>query len=352
MTIELSGFQLQAKFFPADATALREPDSMASIPLANVDWSPGLEFAKWKRACRDPRLPIVLDQAEGMLEPSWDQDWGRPYIQGIKVVFGDERSPAEFVTLPLIYFSDAAKDAATELVAAGQLAVGDPCLFRICAHPTTTRNQPDNVDSSALQVQPIVEPLALQEGGVSNRLQRAMLGDDQPENGMPVFLPASVLAETHRLTHAAGSVETGGLLIGHLGIDRAIPEIFLEVTAQIPAIHARQELTSLTLTPQTWAAVDAAVQLRGQGERYLGWWHSHPVSQWCADCPEQKRRNCQLRCDFFSAQDKAVHRCCFSRAFQVAMVVSDNGAVDLSTALFGWREGTIQRRGFHVIKES
>jgi hypothetical protein len=127
------------------------------------------------------------------------------------------------------------------------------------------------------------------------------------------------------------------------------------VTAQIPAQHVKQELTRLTFTPATWTAVDAALALRGNREIQLGWWHSHPASHWCDECPPEVRQRCPKAGspagDFFSTHDAALHRAVFPRAYSIALVLSDGcgNAGNPSWRLYGWRCGTIAARGFHLL---
>jgi hypothetical protein len=143
--------------------------------------------------------------------------------------------------------------------------------------------------------------------------------------------------------------ETGGILAGHLHRDGSRPEVFLEVTAQIPATHAPSELCKLTFTPETWAAADAALRLRNKQEIYVGWWHSHPARQWCDECPEEKRSACRVTGEFFSAHDESLHRCCFPRGYSLALVISDSYSTGLTAPLFGWRNGLIVPRGFFIL---
>ena len=103
---------------------------------------------------------------------------------------------------------------------------------------------------------------------------------------------------------AASGRETGGILIGRLHHDAALPEIFAEVSAQIPAEHTLGTVARLTFTAETWSAASAAIRLRNQGEVYLGYWHSHPVREWCRakECTLEKQKTCRLAKDFFSAK--------------------------------------------------
>jgi hypothetical protein len=162
-----------------------------------------------------------------------------------------------------------------------------------------------------------------------------------------VFIDASVLAEAAELARQADDVETGGILVGQLHRDTELTEIFARVNAQIPASHTRSSRTSLTFTPQTWAAVRAAIALRAQDEIYLGWWHYHP--HFCKNCPAERRGNCVLSKPFFRDEDCALHRTIFGRAFDIALLLSELGGSEPSYDLFGWRQGMIVARGFHAL---
>ena len=83
----------------------------------------------------------------------------------------------------------------------------------------------------------------------------------------------------------------------------------------------------------------------------LGWFHSHPVREWCKKCPLEDQRRCRMAHDFFSPQDVLLHRTMFSPAFNVALVVNDVAFSDPTFSLFGWRHGLVQPRGFALISE-
>ncbi len=352
MTTAVKGYQLQLELHHDDPDVSSADRLVASRQLSNVDLVPIIECAKWDEVLRNPRLPIVLDHTHWVLEPSWDAVRGRPYIDGVQVAFGGGGHPSTQTVIPLSYFQATAKSVVAELVATGHLVAGDKCRCRVaaqaCDEPSLIAGEGE---TDAFSVEPVVEPLAVKEADISDFLRRSTAADGWHENSMPVFMPPSVLREMQQQTREAGPVETGGVLIGHVCFDRCIPEIFLEITAQIPAVHAQQELMSLGLTPETWSGVDAAKVLRALGEVHLGWWHSHPSKAWCQDCPEEKRRTCRLGRDFFSAQDIAVHRCCFPRAFSVALVVTDSESNGLSTVMYGWRAAAVHRRGFQLLND-
>jgi proteasome lid subunit RPN8/RPN11 len=168
-----------------------------------------------------------------------------------------------------------------------------------------------------------------------------------------VFLPRRVLDEAVASARRAGDVETGGVLVGRLRRDGASapPGLFVEITAQVPAPHTRAESTRLTFTAETWAAVQAAITLRRRGEVMLGWWHSHPDFCRLRHCPEERRAACPGAAPFFSPEDVHLHATCFPSAYQVALLVSDSTPDGMTWSLFGWAQGMVTARGFHVVAD-
>jgi proteasome lid subunit RPN8/RPN11 len=177
-------------------------------------------------------------------------------------------------------------------------------------------------------------------------------GEQEDAAELPVLLPARVLEEAADLARTEEGIETGGLLIGHLHHDQGMAELLVEVTAQLPARHTCGDATKLTFTAQTWTEARATLALRGKDEIMLGWWHSHPVRHWCRNCPLDRQRDCALARGFLSADDRALHRAIFPSAYSVALLASDVAFDDVSFSLFGWRQGRIERRGFHRRQEA
>src|SRR5207249_11636064 len=110
----------------------------------------------------------------------------------------------------------------------------------------------------------------------------------------------------------------------------------------------RGERARLTLRGGTWAAAQAAFYLRRVRERMLAWWHYQPV--FCRICPPENRERCALRSVFCSAEDVHLHRVCFAQPWAVALLLSDTSSADLAVSLFGWRQGMVAARGFHVMR--
>ena len=165
-----------------------------------------------------------------------------------------------------------------------------------------------------------------------------------------MFLPREVLEQTAALTAEHPGRETGGILIGCLRRDAAAARLYLEITAQIPARHTEATSAKLTFTPATWTDVQSALTLRNRDEAMLGWWHSHPVREWCKDCAPEKQAQCVLARGFLSEDDRRLHRTVFPRAYSVALVVNDLESGP-TWSLFGWSRGVIASRDFITVAE-
>ena len=169
-----------------------------------------------------------------------------------------------------------AAQTSAEFVKRGKLAAGDTYLFQAVAFAQNGNG--NGKPAGGLQLEVVEETRA---GVWSNRASTTFRAAASPAgvvdaDDMPVFIPQRVLDEAAALTRAADGRETGGVLIGRLHRDAALPEIFAEVTAQIPAEHTQGTAAKLTFTAETWSAASAAIRLRSQGEVYLGYWHSPP----------------------------------------------------------------------------
>ena len=92
--------------------------------------------------------------------------------------------------------------------------------------------------------------------------------------------------------------EVGGFLIGFLAEDG------LNVTHAVPAREAVGSAAQLTFPPEAWTAVLATIEERNQGERLVGWYHSHPGHG-----------------VFLSAYDQFIHTQVFPEEGQIAIVI-------------------------------
>jgi proteasome lid subunit RPN8/RPN11 len=233
---------------------------------------------------------------------------------------------------------------AKNLVSQGALAEGDSFRYFVTAYPDNGAEE--GAAPPRFQITPRPVPVEVSEGNWPELAGSLPAGGD---TDFKLALPQRVLDEAARLTRSRSGVETGGILIGHLRWDPALGDIFIEVTEQIHARYAAGTETKLTFTPECWTDVRGAVGLRRRGEIVVGWWHSHPVRVFCAKCPRERQEKCELRNGFLSSDDRVLHRTVFPRAFMPALVASDTAFGEVEFAMFGWRDGLIGRRGFHVI---
>lgn len=317
--------------------------TLGQLPLT-PDWEPALESLKL--AARRRGL-VVNGHHATEIEPVHSEQVAAPLCAGFR---GTLRLPGGATVVEdftFTYFRREARAGSGELVSSGKLKEGEQYLYRLVAFADTVPAVVRTNGRFAVEVDEA--PVDVRETRLSDWLARALPCGPALATDFPVFIPQSVLAESATLAEAAGAKETGGVLIGHLHQDHAARELFVEVTALVPARHTEAELTKLTFTDATWTDSRNAVALRRAGEQFVGWQHSHPGKFFCNPaCPPERRKTCPLMRDFFSDEDVTFHRTVFPRASSIALVttITDEG---LQHALFGWRGGVIHQRGFHVV---
>jgi hypothetical protein len=326
----------------------REDGSSLGTVLAERDWEPVREWTRFYFQRRG-ELPLNGDGSASIL-PLWERTLGEPYCRGYRVEIPRPGRRPVASDFPKTHFRECAGVAAGRFVERRQLREGDTYTYLLVAHPAP----PEPVKPGGLTVTNTSPSVPARDGALAPYLARVKPMGVVDSDDMPVFVSRQVLREAEELTNAKKGIETGGILIGLLWRDAEAGEIFAEVTAQIPAEHTSSSHVKLTFTPQTWAAAEAALRLRGRGEIYLGYYHSHPVFSWCRgkECTPEKQKTCRLAKDFFSADDEAFMRAAFPRAYNLGLVVNDTAFTGLTFSMFGNREGMIQPRGFYLLEEN
>ena len=310
------------------------------------DWEPAIECARFA-GLRAFGTWATQPGAERQVEPLWHDEIGEPYVRAFRVHFEATHAPAWYEDFPAtMYFGESARTATAELVESGTLTKGDRVVYRVAAfaHPTPE----PGLRPSAFDSVDTTPALAVRPTSISALLATAVQCADRVTHDTEVLLPQWAVDEASTLTRGAGARETGGILIGHLHRDPVTREFLLEVTAQIPARHTTGDAVKLTFTSDTWTDVRNTIALRRRDEMMLGWWHSHPAIEWCKDCSLESQRVCHLASGFLSAEDKALHRAMFPRAFSIALVMTHTVA-GVGATLFGWRSGLLEKRGFHLL---
>ena len=368
------------------AEILRDGSAPVLTGELSLDWIPALEWAHLQRVRRDAGAPTALPSA-ARLCPAWDSTAGTPYVTHVNVRFdasGPQPAPAPGASsdaepaqrIPLAYFAGAVQRAVTDMVERGQVGDGDEYQWRICAYPVARAAfaSTEQADDASFDVVETTDGARLPEvRDLEALLARSVHHGPCDANSaaadlLVLFAPA-VLREAAAAATAAGTLETGGVLLGKLarvsqesgqaggqsgGQESArAGELVLQISAQVPAREAIADDASLRFTADTWAAVHAAIRLRRADEQILGWWHSHPAALWlCRNCPPERRAGCASNRAFFSTMDCGFHRTAFQAAHHVALLLSflDDPAPRFD--LFGWRHGLVCARGWHTLEES
>ncbi|MBN2491654.1 MAG: hypothetical protein JXQ29_12465 [Planctomycetes bacterium] len=340
----------------------RESARIGHAPLPPEAFEAALECLEFE-AVRKGRLPPELGRrAHWSAAPVWDSALGEPFVAAVELELlgatagpgpSADRAPLGGCRLCTHTFQLFAQDAVHALVRAGRLGAEERVVYRLVAYAVAPGEEAARPRAAAAPTfRTVPQPLPLEPSRLDALLADAEVCGPPHDDEMPLLLWPHVLEEAAVRTAAAGGVETGGILVGRLHRDPRGPEILAEVTAQIPARHARAGSKHLEFTPETWTDVAQALALRGAGELMLGWWHSHPARTWCGDCEPARRLACPLARGFFSAADRRLHQTVFPRAYSVALVLGDRVRNDLTWEryhdVYGWSRGDLQPRGYHL----
>jgi hypothetical protein len=315
---------------------------LGHVPI-DVDWIPVREALILDLLRRGAvQQPAGLSPIK--VEPIWDERAGAPTLIGFRAVLTTAGAEASRI-FSTTYFSAQAQQAACRFVESGHLKKGD--LFEYCV--LAISQPPDTRPPLRFSVTQNEVPLRIKTASIERLMGSALLFGVENSHDIPVFFHWRVLEEASILTRKAGSMETGGVLIGNLCRDESLNELFLEISALIPA-KAKGELTKLSFTPDTWTDVQAAVDLRNRDEIWLGWFHSHSFEHERKD-KIVTRDSCARRIatPFLSQEDCKLHRVCFPRAFSIALLITDSPQSGMSWSTFGWRAGDLAHRAFHVV---
>ncbi|MEK6324274.1 MAG: Mov34/MPN/PAD-1 family protein [Acidobacteriota bacterium] len=325
----------------------REDDSPLGQASVKIDWGPAEEWARFEALRRGPLGSNETGRVRS-IEPLWLRGVGEPYLEGFRVnVIAREGEVA--TDFSSSYFKGLASQASSHFIEKGRLETGE--RFRYLAAAFREQTVQPNGSRFQFTTEEVARPVAIKASSLAEAVAEAVPHGTICAGDVSVFVPQCVLDEAATLSREAGAKETGGILIGHLHRDATVPDVFVEVTAQIHARHTEADLTKLTFTAQTWTEVQGAIDLRRRGEIMLGWWHSHPVREWCKDCSAERQQVCKMAGDFFSAHDHALHRTVFPGGYSIALVANDLPSGEVTFSAFGWRDALIESRGFHVIAD-
>lgn len=332
-------------------------DEIGSVAL-DPDFQPALECCQLAGVGAG-RLESTATLPPGSIQPVWADEAGAPTVRALRVSMEAERGDEwSVVDLDVSrYLRAAIRRGASRLVEEGKLTEGSLYRHRVVAFATRDES-PGRRRTTTRATVPAEEEglleLDLESGSdavaIVERSFDALLGSVRPEaeDPLPVVLHDIVAKDLLELAAAADEVECGAGLLGFLARDDESGRLFLEVTALAPVRGGLSKERSFVFTDEAWASVQEICALRGEGELVVGWAHSHP--NFCAKCPPQRQEKCSAAHAFFSEDDAHLHRTCFAKAWQVALLASDLPAQGRVLNLFGWGGGIIVPRAFTTIR--
>jgi hypothetical protein len=318
------------------------------LPI-EVDWEPARQWARHVALCEGR---AIRERSDEEVRPIWRRDAG-PMLRGFQMSIDTDGNPGGITCdFPSAYFSGAAHALSVPLVEAGHLEEGERFGYVVLAYPSQPADAPPH--AAGFAVEDVTPAPALFEASLEGLLRRSAAIGQSVAGEVPAFAPAGMLDEIAALTRRASPLETGGALVGHLHRDPGACVVFARIAAQVPARHTQASAVRLAFTSDTWHDLRQTLHTRGKGEVMLGWWHSHPVHEWCRQdhCPEADHDRCAVAVDLFSEHDRAVHRTVFPGAHSIAVVASHVSAADVRFSVYGWSLGMLVPRGLHVREET
>lgn len=320
---------------------LRRDGTRVGQRVIEPDLSPLVESAKLEYLRRHgPEAATDYDRP-AEIEPVWQKNLGEPYVGALRVAISGE------VTVPAAetaVFREAAAEVSAEFVKSGEIEGGSKFVYLVTAYAAETpKANPEN--NARFRVATLPSYLRVSNGQWPETLP-ALCEVDKSDIG--IAIPRRLLEEISAITESKRGVETGGALLGHLRWDPGREDLFLDITEQVHARGALGDATRLRFTPECWADIRATMALRQQGESIVGWWHSHPGRDWCQECPRERQEACSMQKGFLSSHDQILQRTAFPRAFMPALVATDTVFNRIDFAMFGWRNGVLERRSYQV----
>jgi len=176
---------------------------------------------------------------------------GEPYVGALQLTMEDTTGAHFEQALPVACLAPAAQHVSRALVREGLLKEGEvfryvTSAYRVQSDPDTSEaapatamarwdcpasrdsrvgDSPQNRGQSldeVIDVEEVASALPLRESRLADTLTRATPFVPTDDVDLPVFIPRDVLDETAELSRRAGSLETGGILVGYLHVDGSL----------------------------------------------------------------------------------------------------------------------------------
>jgi len=341
-------YQYRLEFF-----RVRGGERVHVLPLARADFDRAIEAAFFDGLRRGLFADYSPPFARARIEPAFAEGKeGSPNAPGFRVVLPLAGGGEHLCEFPAEFFGRRALRIGADLVRAKRVPNNSTILYQLSAYLESEEAPASRGLRFVLESESVEVPI--RPGSLAGCGPREAWDDPQSEE-MPVLIPRRVIEEAVEEAARAPEREVGGALLGHLRRDSDTGEIFVEVTCQVPAEETTATELSVTFTAATWARVREVIAVRGEGEIFVGWVHSHPFGL-CAECPVKPPPECVAKVLFFSDDDEFLMELSFPRPFTVGLLSAREPRLKAALGhapvrLFGWRDGEIVPRGFEVIDE-
>lgn len=310
-----------------------------------------VEDARFSGICTHA-LPSSCVADAATLVPLWRQAGVDPTLLGFRLDLACDcdGTPHRFSkSYGLTALQRPMQHATASLRDTGQLQPDERVQYRLCALPTQLVPRSDN----RLHGTSEVTPYPLQQQSLPAPLPPHGATDQAVTSSFSVLLSEQARRDLEQET--LHSIEVGteqaGILVGHLYHDPQRQHVFLLITAQVLAdTQVERQAMAFHFHAETFLAARDVIRLRRQGEHIIGWWHSHPPCQACL-----QRMDCTVNTLFFSEQDCLVHEAAFNQPYMVALVAgkaSERQARQPALHMYGWQDGCIVQRAYHVMPTS
>jgi proteasome lid subunit RPN8/RPN11 len=339
-------YQYRLEFF-----RIRGGERVHELPLARTDFDRAIEATFFDALRRGRFTDYAPPLPRARIEPRFARE-GTPDARGFRVVLPLPDGGEQTRDFPADFFDPRALRLGAELVRSRRVPNNSMLLYQLTAYLDGDDEPAARGIRFALEPESIDVPI--RSGSLRGHGAREAWDHPRAEE-MPVLIPRRVIDEAIEEAARAPAREVGGALLGHLRRDEAMGDLFLEVTCQVPAEETTATEVSVTFTPATWARVREVIEVRGAGEIFVGWVHSHPFGL-CAECPAKPPPECVDKVLFFSSDDEFLMEQLFPRPFMVGLLSAREPRLRAALGhepvrLFGWRDGAIVQRGFDVIEE-
>jgi proteasome lid subunit RPN8/RPN11 len=341
-------YHYRLEFFKA-----RGGERVHELSLARADFDRAIEATFFDGLRRGRYADYAPPFARARVEPAFAAGReGSPSARGFGVVLPAADGSEHRKAFPADFFERRALRAGADLVRAERIPNNSTLLYQLSAYLEGEEGPARPRLRFTLEPEAVAVPI--RPGSLAAYGQREAWDNPGPDD-MPVVIPRRVIDEAVEEAARAPHREVGGALLGHLRRDTDSGEVFVEVTCQVPAEETTATALSVTFTPATWARVREVIEVRGEGEIFVGWVHSHPFGL-CAECPAVPPPECVAKVLFFSEDDEFLMELSFPRPFMVGLLCAREPRLKAALGhapvrLFGWLDGNIVPRGFEVIDD-